>query len=353
MRRTHPAMILAALLSAPMLAPTAHADGCITTTDKADFDKLDKAEWAEKAGRYQEAYATAESLLDACFNEPEAARIYSVLKKTSPKLGKDAEQKGKFVEAYDYYKYYDGSAADRVQMKLAASRPEDIKTVRPVVFYFRDKREKLGRVTPDHLGSGDLDRTRRNVMYRSMSIDQLDAIDPGREQRLQAIGGYQARLDEIALKNGDRFLAEEDKVFAERKTSAAAKTDTLAELESARSWLELAGKEKRAADRAIRRGDALMADDGRRSLVLAISYYEFAADAKKEQSVRDKAQRIGDTYLRKGDKVMAAEYYDIAGLHDKAASLMATHEAEKQKSETKRLEQFEKDQESLEKELGL
>jgi hypothetical protein len=346
-------MILATLLSVQMLAPTVYADGCIITTDKADFDRLGKAEGAEKAGRYQEAYSTAEGLLNTCFDEPEEARIYNVLKKTSPKLGDDAEQKGRFAEAYDYYKYYDGSAADRVQMKLAASRPDDLQTVRSVVLYFRDKQEKLGNVTPDSIGSGDLDRTRRNVMYRYMSIDQLDAIDPGRDKRLQAIGGYQARLDEIAVKNGDKFLAEEDKVFAARKTSATAKMDTLAELQSARSWLELAGEEKRAADRAIRRGDALMAEDGRKALVLAISYYEFAADAKKEQSVRDKARRLGDTHLQKGDKVMAAEYFDIAGLHDKAIGLREIHEAEKQKSEAKRQSQFEQEQKSLEEELGL
>jgi hypothetical protein len=154
------------------------------------------------------------------------------------------------------------------------------------------------------------------------------------------------------VKNGDKFLAEEDKVFAARKTSATAKMDTLAELGSARSWLELASQEKRATERAIRRGDALMAEDGRKALGLAISYYEFAADAKKEQSVRDKARRLGDTHLQKGDKVMAAEYYDIAGLHDKAVGLRRTHEAEKQKSEARRQEKFEQEQKSLEEELG-
>jgi len=191
------------------------------------------------------------------------------------------------------------------------------------------------------------------VRNRFLSVDELNATDPEREKRLRAITGYRGKLDAIATKNGEKFLADEDKVFTARKTSITAKGDSLDELEHAKAWLELARQEKRANDRAVKRGDTLLVDDSRKSLELAISYYHFADNEKLVHKVKDKARRLGDAQLQKGDKVMAADYYEIAGLSEKAVETRETHEAEKERSEAKRQEQFKKDQKSLEDELGL
>jgi len=50
---------------------------------------------------------------------------------------------------------------------------------------------------------------------------------------------------------------------------------------------------------------------------------------------------------------IVAEYYDIAGLSDKAVELSKSHEQEKEKSEAKRQEKFKQEQKSLEEELGI
>ena len=312
----------------------------------------------DKAGRTRQAYDIARQLDPYCISKDEKeinrieAEKITVLKKSGIKLGEEAESKGRFTEAYDYFVVYDGVAADRVKMKLATSKPDDFETVRTGVSYFRNMQDTLNRDIDESMRPKDRDRARLAVLDRMISQETLDATDPDREKRLQAISGYRSKLDALATKNGERFLIAEDKVFAARKTSITAKENSLDELKRAKDWLELARQEKRANDRAVARGDTLMADDGRKSLELAISYYQFADNEKKVAAVTGKARRLGDAQLQKGNKVIAAEYYDIAGLGDKADELRESHEAEKEKTEAKRQEKFKEEQKSLEDELG-
>ncbi|MCR4347791.1 MAG: hypothetical protein NUV55_11410 [Sulfuricaulis sp.] len=292
----------------------------------------------DKAGRTKAAFDAAKNLVPDCasnnkqeIGRMEAAKL-AVLRKTSLKLGEQAESKGLFTEAYKYFsEYYHGIAADRVQMKIATAKPGDFETVRTGVNYFRNTQKYLSRST-------------------------AEAMDADRDARVNAIPGHLDKLRAIATKNGEKFLADEDKIFNARKTSVAAKGNTLAELNKARDWLGLFGQENRANDRAVKRGDTLLADDSRKSLELAISYYSFPIDdfrEKRAQKVKDKARRLGDAHLKKGEKQIAADYYNLAGLGDKASKLEESHEAEKEKAETKRQGQFKKDQKSLEEELGL
>lgn len=293
----------------------------------------------DKAGRTKAAFDAAKNFSADCAsnNKQEIGRMeaaeLAVLRKTSLKLGEQAESKGQFAEAYKYFsEYYHGIAADRVQMKIATAKPGDFETVRTGVNYFRNTQKYLNETRPD------------------------EAMDADRSARLKAIAGYLSKLQAIATKNGEKFLADEDKIFNARKTSVMAKGNTLAELNKARDWLGLFGQEKRANDRAVKRGDTLLADDSRKSLELAISYYSFARDEGKERKVREKARRLGDAHLKKGEKKIAADYYNLAGLGDKASKLEESHEAEeaeKEKAETKRQGQFKKGQKSLEQELGL
>jgi hypothetical protein len=106
-------------------------------------------------------------------------------------------------------------------------------------------------------------------------------------------------------------------------------------------------------ERAEKRGDTLAADDARRSIENAIAYYEFAEKPQKARGVRDRARKLGDEHARKGENRLAVEFYQIAGDSSKAEALEKKSEAEKQKSESARQDKFKKDQQSLEKELGL
>jgi hypothetical protein len=214
-------------------------------------------------------------------------------------------------------------------MKITLTRSGDFETMRQGVNYFRSLTEDLNRQ------GGDA------------------AQQPDCKPRLKAIPGYLAELRAIAMKKGDALLAEDDKIFGARKTSVMAKGDSLKELEKAKDWFGIFGQETRAHERAVKRGDTLVADDSRKSLELAISYYGLARNEGKVRKVQDKARRLGDAHLKKGEKKIAADYYNLAGLGDKASKLEEAHEAEKEKAEAGRQQKFKQEQKSLEKELGL
>lgn len=331
MRRIIVLTVLCLFLASPALAVFKFTgEMCITDEEAQEAKKFyEQALAHEKAGRNKEAYTAALYVNTSCISgdRSEYGILTALVRKTSLKMGEEAENKGRFAEAYDYYRQFHGTAADRVQMKLATSRPGDFGTVQTGVNYFRD-------------------------MHEGLTHDMLTAKDPDLDMRLQAVNGYQSKLRAIATSKGEEALIDEDKVFASRKTSITAKTNSFDELQRAEKWLELAGQEKRAHDRAVTRGDTLSANDTRTSLRLAISYYQFARNDKKIQSVQDKAKRLGDGQLQKGEKMIASEYYAIAGLGDKSSELFEAHEAEKMKAESERKDQFKNDQDSLEKELG-
>lgn len=317
----------------------------------------------DKAGRTKQAYDGVSRVNTNCIVggdertgrlAPEVERLTAIRRKSGLTLGKEAESKGRLSEAYRYYdENFHGIPADRVQMKMATAKPGDFPAVQTGVNYFRDKRKYLGEHLPQNTNAG---RARLDARHGFSGKDIAWATDPDRNARLEAISGYLGKLQAIATKEGEASLAEEGRIFGARKKSVAAKRDTLAELNKARDWFGLFGQESRANDRAVQRGDALLTDDSRKSLELAISYYEFPIDNLREtrvEKVRVKARRLGDAHLAKGEKTIAAEYYQLAGLGDKAEKLREADEAEREKAETKRRDRFKKGQKSLEKELGL
>ena len=294
---------------AMLCAPAAFADGevCSGSQKKEAEGALRKAEDAENAGRTKEAYDAAQSLpmIDCAANGYK--RRDGLIERTSKKLGTEAEKTGRFGEAFEYYSAphrhgrldYPLANADRAMLKNANANPDDYKVVSQAVHYF-DSREGKPH-------------------FKEVSA--------------------------IVKRGGDKMLAKEEKTFAALK-------DSLNDLQQAGEWLNLIG-DKQAQARGEQRGDTLLADDSRKSLELAISYYQFAGNDRKVQQVRDKARRLGDVHIKKDEKKIASEYYAIAGLSDKASELLKAHEAEKEKTEEKRQKQFKKEQESLEKELGL
>lgn len=90
----------------------------------------------------------------------------------------------------------------------------------------------------------------------------------------------------------------------------------------------------------------------RKFLELALSYYDRAEQPDKAQKVRDKARALAKQFERKGEGVVAADYYGIAGDSDKASAVQKETEVRDQKVEDSRKKVFKKDQEDLEKALG-
>lgn len=355
--KTKNAFIVAIALASATLARPVFADSeeCRPTaaSHKAYEDLVKRAEAAEKAGRNKEAF---EMRAPSCPypDSPPVKRHDALLSRTSLKLGEEAEGKGKFAEAYKWYsENYHGIPADRAQMKMATAKSDNFSAVQAGVHYMRNWQRALRSEDAPPQKSADFGRMSKAAREGFVGAEAVAKADPQRAKRLQAIDGYLKKLAAAATTNGDKMLADEDRIFVARKTSVTAKSDTLDELRKAQNWLGLFGKEKRANDRAVKRGDTLLADDSRKSLELAISYYSFARDEGKERKVREKARRLGDAHLKKGEKKIAADYYNLAGLGDKASKLEEAHEAEKEKAEGKRQGQFKKDQKSLEEELGL
>lgn len=339
-------------------------EGCLTEAKAQQARKAYEQVLADdKAGRTKQAYDGVRRVNTACIvggsptgrYGPEEDRLAAIRRKSGGKLGEEAENKGRLAEAHKYFvENHHRIASDRVEMKMATARPDDFETVSKAIYGFRRTQEELNRLDMNELrkiNPNDHDAIAR----RGFSPDWFEILLTERDPRLKAIAGYLDKLEAIATKNGEKFLSDEDRIFSVRKSSLTAERETLKEIEKAQKWFGLSRQEKRANDRAVKRGDTLLADDSRKSLELAISYYGLSRhDSEKNvRKVKEKASRLGDAHLKKGEKKIAADYYQIAGLSDKASKIEEAHEAEKEKAEVKRQEKFKKDQKSLEKELGL
>lgn len=294
--------IFVALALAAMNPPVVFADGCPDQEIAAETLKMKKAEDSEKAGKLKEAYNAARSLAWECLGNDAGKRREGIIKRVGRTLGDQEEKQGRLKEAFEWYASSGlETDADRVMLKQVNAKPDDTNTVSHAIDHFK----------------------RRND-----------------EARVKEMRG-------IASRNVDKWLAAEEKAFAARK-------DSRDELGKAKDWVYYAGTgADKVAGRAEKRGDTLAADDARRPLENAIAYYEFADKPQKAKGVRDKARKLGDEHARKGENRLAVEFYSLAGDDAKAAALEKKSEAEKQKTESVRQDKFKKDQQSLEKELGL
>jgi len=296
-----PVYVLSCCL-AGLVAPTAFADGCPDKEIAAETLKLKKAEDQEKAGKLKEAFSTARTTAWECLGNDAGKRREALMKRVGRTLGDQEEKQGRLKEAFDWYQAAGLEAdADRVMLKRANAKSDDTNAIGNAIGHFKHRNN---------------------------------------EARVKEMRG-------IAARNVDKWLAAEEKAFAARKESRD-------ELGKARDWVYYAGSGSgKVFERAEKRGDALATDSARRPLENAIAYYEFAEKPQKARSVRDKARKLGDEHARKGENRLAVEFYQIAGDSSKAEALEKKSEAEKQKTESARQDKFKKDQQSLEKELGL
>ena len=295
-------LLIVAMGIASLGISSAFADGCPNSAIAAARAQLKKAEDAEKAGKPKEAHAAARAVAWECLGNEAGKRREAIIKRSGRTLGEQEEKAGRLSEAFSWFENSGLPAdADRVKLKQVKARSDDIGTVSSAIGHFTSRKNDA-------------------------QVKELRAL---------------------AAKNADQWLVTEDKLFATT-------TDSRDALSKTKDWLYYAGTgPKKAQERAERRGDALAAENGRRFLELAISYYSFANTPQKVKTVQDKARRLGESHARKGESEIAADYYKIAGLSAEAEKIHKQGEIRKQQAEQQRQNQFKKDQQSLEKELGL
>lgn len=262
--------------------------------------QVKQAEALDRAGKAREAYSAAKKASFDCVTDYK--RHEALLKRTAKVVGAEEEKKGQLNEAFEWYERAQSEAdAGRMQRKMVESKPNDINTVSHAIDYFRNHN------------------------------------DAAQEKTMRA----------QALKNVEKALTAEEKSFA-----SVAK-NSLTELGLAKDWSYYAqAGEDQVRARAGKRGDTVAAEDGRKFLELALSYYDRAQQLDKAQKVRDKARALAKQHESKGEGLVAADYYAIAGDSTKASAVQKETEAREQKAEESRKKTFKKDQDDLEKALG-
>ncbi len=262
--------------------------------------QVKQAEALDRAGKAREAYGAAKKANFDCVTDYN--RHEALLKRTAKVVGAEEEKKGQLSEAFDWYERAQSQAdASRMQRKMVESKPNDINTVSHAIDYFRNHN------------------------------------DAAQEKTIRA----------HALKNVEKALAAEEKSFA------SVSKNSLSALDLAKDWSYYAqAGEDLVRVRAGKRGDTLAIEEGRKFLELALSYYDRAQQPEKSQKVRDKALALAKQLESKGDGVVAADYYVIAGDSNKASAVQKQAEVRDQKSEESRKKVFKKEQDDLEKALG-
>jgi len=291
---------VAVLMGATQIA---QADGCGAQDEKVAAEQMKKAEDSERAGKLKEAYAAAVKVDSMCLAGDGFKRQEAMLKRIGLQLGQQEEKQGRLAAAFDWYKNSRNDAeADRVKMKQVDATPRDHNLVSGAIDHFKF----------------------RNNDARVKELRQL------------------------AAKNAELELANEEKAFATRKES-------FDELDKAKDWLYLVDESavKKMRDRAEQRGDILAKEDIYRRLENARRYYDIAEAKKKEQALQDKALQLAKEHEKKGEITQAKDFYSLAGASDKGNELQERSEVQHKKSEEKRQKQFKKGQDELEKELGL
>ena len=89
------------------------------------------------------------------------------------------------------------------------------------------------------------------------------------------------------------------------------------------------------------------------ALANAISYYQQAERTDKEDAVRNKARQLADGLADGTRWAEAVRLYELADDSQQAEALTARREAGAAEVEAERKQKFEKEQDDLEKELGL
>jgi hypothetical protein len=277
-----------------------------------------------EAGKFKAAFDAASGSLPGCMPENGYDRIFSIIEHTYKKLGQQAEKAGQLYDAFKYYIYpfdnffsnsyyreheknYSLADAHRTMLAYAKAHPDDYKVVQKAVDYFK--------------------------RWESEPPQLKEAKD-------------------LAMHGGDRLLIKEEKDYAAHKYE-----DAFEDLKESRKWFELADDDRRAQALAKKRGEALLAEKSHDAVEHAFDYYyDFNLNL---EVARARANKLGDEAERKGDFDLAGKFYSLSGdstrqdaLAKKLATIQKRKERQQEQADSKRQGKFEKEQQSLEKELG-
>jgi len=259
---------------------------------------LSRAKAAESSGDL----ATALKLVDnnAVLGCGDYKAAEAMLKRLSKQLGINAEASGDLENAFNYFArggWFDD--AQRVGLKQLAAAPADFELASRLMSFMQQ-----------HEFQGGADKVRESA-------------------RLQA----------------QQLLAEEQRAFAVRGPR-------LDLLKKTQDWLQLGGDPiGPVVERALQRGDSYLALDYAYALEQALDYYDFAGREDKIAEVRAKARKLADQLANGDNWAAAVQLYQIAGDSDQAEQLEARRQADATATEETRKEEFQKEQDDLEKEL--
>jgi len=294
--RLAPLFALALLAAAPLRADDVCSDEEHRKADAA----LARAQAAESAGDLKTALKLVNSNeVRGCGDGKTAMAL---MRRISAQLGRQAEAAGDLAAAFDFFRQGGWlEDAQRVGLKRLAAAPEDIR-----------------------LASDLMDFMQRNGFE-----DGASAVRDHSRQQAQ------------------KLLADEEAAFSIR-------TPRRDLLEKARDWLALAGDQATPLEeRALKRGDAYLALDYAFALQQAMDYYTLARREQKIEAVRAKARHLADGLAGGDNWAAAVELYNVAGDLERARELTTRREASAADAEKLRREQFQKDQDDLEKELDI
>lgn len=322
-------------------------NGACTTDEpllKERKKSLAAAAASEKAGKLIEALGGYyDAFLDCNVNEPVSREAIEGARRVGQKLGAQEEKNGnlycgteKCIGAFGWYEaslhYGD---ADRVMMEVAR-KTEDTEIFEGVVVHFNHRKESEEKLK------------KRSPAYTFNA-------------------GYLKELEGLPSKRIDNALKNEEKEFLKKAIDAGGTPGnrSIGYLTLARQWTKVFNDPKevtKVIEKAEKRGDSLYAVDEPLSLEDAIRYYKFTDNQGKVQKVKDKANRLGALNEKNGILLPAIEYYEIAENGDKAHELR--EKMKKMEKATKKQikemlkdkegqKKFKKEQDDLEKELGL
>lgn len=314
-------------------------------TGAADDDLLfDQASQAIAAGRDAEGFAMFKKITSACFDsgdaKAKALRFDAATVAVGSKLAKAAESTGKFDDALGFYfdirnvtSAYTESDEDRVVMANARAN--------------KSNRNAVGRA---------LSRFNDEEIERWSSGSHRDLAKPHVAKRASEMRAYGAEARAIATGQGDAAMAAEEKAFQGRGgVGVVFGGYTQSNIEEAKAWYGMVGFSTgiaRANERAVARGDQLLKEDAESILQVALDYFTEAGAVAKAQQVRAKAKVLGDAAAARDQYERAAEYYELAGMSERADAVMAAGEEKAEAAESQRQEEFQSGMDDLEKELG-
>jgi len=323
---------------------TAYGD-CVGYFNKEMRVFFDKAIAAEKRGALTEAfeyYSKARDETGCDGKNPVSGDAKAGCMRIAKKMSDEEEKKGNLYKSIDLHKgagafqwleaAWSFADADRMMMKMTKKKPEDIEIFKIAVGHFRGREERSEDFQESYGFKVDL--------------------------------SYLRELEVTASNNGDNALNKEEQEFAKNVISIGGTNvdRSLRQLSNASQWFAFFknAKEKQVIARTEKRGDNFYADNNQpQSLEDAIRYYEAANDQGKIKKVRDKAARLAAEAEKEGILLRAVHYYNIAGNHDKAEKLEKSVQERSMKQEKEMLKdenqkkKFKKEQDDLEKELGM